>query len=226
LPDFTGFGAKALPFLKALKFHQTKAWFDENRALYESDLLEPMVALLDELTVRFAKSRIPLKANGRRSVFRINRDIRFSKDKSPYKTHCGAVMTRSGAKNEQGLLYLHIEPEGSFVAAGFYMPEADQLGLLRKRVVAKPKVFATMEATLATGGLQMGSEMQLTRVPRGFEAHKGTAIEGALRRKSFIVEETLPAKLLATPKLADAVTDFAVRAKPLLTFGWEALGYG
>jgi uncharacterized protein (TIGR02453 family) len=224
LAGFKGFGSKALPFLKALKFHQTKAWFDENRALYDSELLNPMVELLDELTTRFAADKIPLKADGRRSIFRINRDIRFSKDKSPYKTHCGAVMTRSGSKNEQGLLYLHIAPEGSFVAAGFHMPEPAQLVRIRKLIAAKPKKFAAMEARLAKGRLALGSEMQLARLPRGFEAFKGADFEGALRLTSFIVEEPLPARLLATPKLAGTVADFAARARPLLTFGWEASG--
>ncbi len=120
---FKGFGAKALPFFKALKFHQSKAWFDENRELYDRDVVEPMIALLDDLTARFAKAKIPLKASGKKSMFRINRDVRFAKDKSPYKTHAGAVMTRSGGKMENGLVYIHIDPEGCFVAGGFHIPE-------------------------------------------------------------------------------------------------------
>ena len=223
MPGFTGFGAKALPFLKALKFHQSKAWFDENRALYQREILDPMVALLDDLTKAFAAAKIPLKADGKRSVFRINRDVRFSKDKSPYKTHCGAVMTRSGAKNEQGLLYLHIDPEGCFAAAGFHIPEAAELARLRKAIVARPKQFAAMEAKLATGKLKLGVENQLTRLPRGFEAAKGTPVDGALRLKSFIVEEPLPAKLIARPALSDAIVDFVRRAEPLLAYGWAAL---
>lgn len=87
--EFRGFGPKALPFFTALKFHQSKEWFEENRALYESDVLQPMVALVEDLTAAFARKRVPLKADGKRSIFRLNRDIRFSKDKSPYKTQRG-----------------------------------------------------------------------------------------------------------------------------------------
>jgi uncharacterized protein (TIGR02453 family) len=224
MPGFAGFGNKALPFLKALKFHQNKAWFDENRALYQSELLDPMVALLEDLTEAFAAAKIPLKADGKRSIFRINRDVRFSKDKSPYKTHCGAVMTRSGKKSEQGLLYLHIGPEGCFTAAGFHIPEPAELTRLRKAIMAKPKQFTAMEAKLAAGKLQLGTENRMTRLPRGFEAAKGTPVEGALRLKSFIVEEPLSAKLIARPALTAAVVDFARRAQPLLTYGWSALG--
>ena len=86
MSGFNGFGPQALPFFKALKFHQSRDWFEENRALYEADVLEPMIALLDDLTARFAKKRVPLKADGKRSIFRLHRDVRFSKDKSPYKT--------------------------------------------------------------------------------------------------------------------------------------------
>ena len=83
MAEFEGFGPKALPFFKALKFHQSKDWFDENRGLYESDVVEPMIALLDDADRAFAKAKIPLKASGKKSMFRIHRDVRFAKDKSP-----------------------------------------------------------------------------------------------------------------------------------------------
>jgi uncharacterized protein (TIGR02453 family) len=223
LPGFKGFGPKALPFLRALKFHQSKAWFDENKALYENDLLAPMVALLDDLGAAFAKAGIPLRAEGKRSIFRIHRDVRFAKDKSPYKTHCGAVMTRSGGKSENGLLYLHIDPEGCFAAAGFHALEPADVARLRKAIAAKPKQFTAMEAQLAESKLKLGTENRLTRLPRGFEALKDGPLDSAVRLKSFIVEEPLSAKLIARPALADAITDFTRRAEPLLIFGWKAL---
>jgi uncharacterized protein (TIGR02453 family) len=148
---FKGFGPKALAFFTALKFHQDKAWFEENRGLYQSDVLEPMVALLDDLSEAFAAKKIPLKAEGKRSIFRIHRDVRFAKDKSPYKTHCGATLTRSGRKMEQGLVYLHIDPEGCFVAAGFHQPEPAQLAKLRQAIVAKPAKVKAMQAALKKG---------------------------------------------------------------------------
>jgi uncharacterized protein (TIGR02453 family) len=220
---FTGFGKQALPFFKGIAFHQNKAWFDENRALYDRDFVQPMIALLDELTARFAKARIPLKADGKKSMFRLNRDIRFSKDKSPYKTHGGAVMTRSGEKNDNGLLYIHVDPNGCFAAAGFYMPEPDDLAKLRKAIVASGKKYEAMEAALRKGKLELGDFDQLTRVPKGFEKLKDGPLDGAIRLKSFIVEEKLPQKLITTSRLADAIFDFTKRGMPLLKFGWAAL---
>jgi uncharacterized protein (TIGR02453 family) len=224
MAQFDGFGKKALSFFKALKFHQSKQWFDENRSIYETDILQPMTALLDDLTADFAKRKLPLKADGKRSIFRIHRDIRFAKDKSPYKTHCGAVMTRSGAKNDPGLLYIHIDPEGCFVAAGFYMPEPPDLARLRTAIAADPKGYVRMEAALAKGGLTLGDEDRLSRVPKGFEALKGGPLDAAIRLKSFIVQESLAPKLIATPMLVASVADFAKRAEPLFRFGWKAFG--
>ena len=223
MASFTGFGPKALPFFEALKFHQDRAWFEENRSLYESDVLAPMVALIDDLTEAFARRKIPLRGDGKRSIFRFNRDVRFSKDKSPYKTHAGAVMTRSGSKKDNGLLYIHIDPTGCFTAAGFYMPEAPALAAVRKAILAHPNKAKALLAELEKGGLELGALDQLTRVPRGFEALKDGPLDGMIRKKSFIVEEKLPDKLVKSPKLAEKIVDFAERAKPLLDFGWQAV---
>jgi len=223
MTSFTGFGPKALSFFEALKFHQSREWFEENRSLYENDVLAPMVALIDDLTAGFAKRKIPLKGDGKRSIFRLNRDIRFSKDKSPYKTHAGAVMTRSGSKKDQGLLYIHIDPTGCFTAAGFYMPEAPALAKLRKAILAHPGKAKALLAKLDKSGLELGTFDQLTRVPRGLEALKDGPLDGMIRMKSLVVEEKLTDKLVKSPKLADAIVDFAERAKPLLDFGWQAI---
>jgi uncharacterized protein (TIGR02453 family) len=220
---FAGFGPKALAFFTALKFHQDKAWFEENKALYQSDVLEPMVALLDDLTEAFAKNKIPLKADGKRSIFRIHRDVRFAKDKSPYKTHCGATLTRFGGKLDQGLVYLHIDPEGCFMAAGFHMLEPAELAKVRQVIAARPAKVKAMQAALEKGKLALTSEFQLSRVPRGFEALKGGPLDGIVRLKSFLVEEPMREAEIRSPKLAGAIVDFTQRARPLLEFGWAAL---
>jgi len=221
--DFHGFGANALPFFKALKFHQSKEWFEANRALYETDVFQPMVALLSDLTLAFAKKRVPLKADGKRSIFRLNRDIRFSKDKSPYKTHAGAVMTRSGGKNDPGVLYVHVSPEGCFVAAGFHTPEPGTLRKMRETIKAKPARFTTVLAALEKGRLTFSAYDQLTRVPRGFEEFKDGPLAEAVRMKSFIVEEPVEDAVVGSAKLVDTMVAFTDRALPLLKFGWAAL---
>jgi uncharacterized protein (TIGR02453 family) len=220
---FTGFGPKALAFFTALKFHQERAWFEENKALYQSDVFDPMVALLDDLSEAFAKKAIPLRAEGRRSIFRIHRDVRFAKDKSPYKTHCGATLTRFGGKLDKGLVYLHIDPEGCFMAAGFHMLEPAELARLRQAIAAKPAKIAAMLAALKKSRLALTSEFQLSRTPRGFEALKGGPLDSVIRLKSFLVEEKLTETEILSPKLTGRIVDFTLRARPLLDFGWAAL---
>jgi uncharacterized protein (TIGR02453 family) len=182
-----------------------------------------MVALLGDLSAAFAKKRVPLKADGKRSIFRLNRDIRFSKDKSPYKTHAGAVMTRSGGKNDPGVLYVHVSPEGCFAAAGFHMPEPETLKKMREAIKAKPARFKAVFAALDKTGLKFSEYDQLTRVPRGFEEFKDGPLEEAFRMKSFIVEEPVADAVVGSPKLADTLVAFTDRALPLLKFGWAAL---
>ena len=118
---FSGFGPRAPGFFKALAFHQSKAWYDANRAIYEAEVKGPTVALLALLSQRFAAAGVPLRGDAR-SVFRLNRDVRFAREKHPYKTAGGAVLSRDGTRRTPGFVYLHIDPAGCFLAAGFWQP--------------------------------------------------------------------------------------------------------
>ncbi|MGV8839313.1 MAG: DUF2461 domain-containing protein [Bauldia sp.] len=230
---FKGFGPDTIGFFKALGFHQNRDWFQENRTLYEEQVRGPTLALVEDLSERFEKAGIPLRG-GKATLFRINRDVRFSKDKRPYQTHAGAVLTPTGTKDGQGLVYFHIapagtkdwegSPEGSFIAAGFHQPDPTYLTTFRTTIQRDPKAFLALEAKLAKAKLTLGTDGQLTRVPRGFEAMKGSPVEGAIRMKSFIVEEPIEEALVTSPKLADRIVRFAERARPLLDYGWKALG--
>ncbi len=220
---FDGFGPKALPFFEALAFHQDRDWFQENKALYESDVRDPLVALVEDLAEALPAAGVPLRGDAR-SLFRLNRDIRFSSDKSPYKTHGSAVLTRSGTKKDNGLLYIHIDPKGSFVAAGFHMLDPAGLSAMRNSIRRKPADYQAMVKALARGKLELGTEQRLSRLPRGYEDMKGTPVEDAFRLKSFIVETPFDAADLPRPALENRIIDFARRAQPLLDFGWKALG--
>ncbi len=225
MAEFTGFGPEGLPFLKALAFHQSKEWFEANRAIYERDLKTPLAELVEALAARFAEEGIALEGDAKGSVFRLNRDIRFSKDKSPYKTHVGATLTRTGVKMDPtGLLYIHIDPKGSFVAAGFHMPEPPQLLAMRSAIRATPSGWQKMVAALEKGGLRLGDSEMASRLPRGFEDMKGSPVEDALRLKNYIAEVPLAEADLARPALVDTIADFARRARPLLDYGARALG--
>jgi uncharacterized protein (TIGR02453 family) len=221
--SFQGFGPQALPFLKALAFHQTKEWFEANRATYDSDLRTPMGDLVEHLSAGFAKAKIPLKGDRKSSLFRIHRDVRFAKDKSPYKTNVGAVMTRFGKKNEPGLFYVHVAHDGCFTAAGFYDPEPEALSRLRGAMARAPKAWKQMLAKLDKKGLAPSDEYAMKRNPRGFEEVEDAEVAAGVRLKSIIVRRPLPDKRLAEAGLADDLLGFAKDALPLLAWGWDAL---
>ena len=183
--SFSGFGPQALPFFKALAFHQTKEWFEANRAIYENDVKKPFGDLVEALAAALQEAGLPLKGDRKSSLFRLHRDVRFAKDKNPYKTHAGAVLTRSGAKNDPGLLYIHIDPTGCLVAAGFYYPEPPRLAGFRRSVTDQPGRYRKMIAALQQTGLALSDGESLTRLPRGFESVADVDLAAALKRKSF-----------------------------------------
>ena len=221
---FSGFGPQALPFLKALAFHQTKEWFEANRATYEADLKTPMGDLVEDLTAAFAKAKIPLKGDRKSSLFRIHRDVRFSKNKDPYKTNVGAVMTRiGGSKNEPGLFYAHLAVEGCFKAAGFYDPAPETLAKLRGAMARAPKAWKQTLAKLDKAGLAPSQDYALKRNPRGFEEVEDEAILAGLRFKSIVVTRPLAEARIAKAGLVDDLVGFARDALPLLSWGWDAI---
>ena len=222
--SFTGFGPKALQFLHELAAHNDRTWFQEHKPAYETEVQRPMEALIGSLADELAERGVPLTGDPKRAMFRIHRDVRFSSDKSPYKTHAGAVLSRDGTKDFQGLLYIHISPEGSFTASGFYHPEPVQLEAVRKAIVAAPERFQEVERALQKARLSLSRGEALTRLPRGFEDVPAGPVAELLKHKSFIVQRELSEVALGRPRLVKDIADFAEAALPLLKFGWEALG--
>ena len=220
---FAGFGPQALPFFKGLAFHQTRDWFEANRATYERDVKTPMGDLVEALSAALAKSGSPLRGNRKASLFRLNRDVRFSKDKSLYKTQAGAVLTRGGAKNDKGHFYIHIAPEGCFAAAGFYYPEPVDLLRYRRSIAGAPKDWKQLMAGLAKKGLALSDEGALQRLPRGFEAMDDPIIASAVKRKSYICSRPIDSARLSSPDLVKDMQVFARDSAPLLQWGWAAL---
>jgi uncharacterized protein (TIGR02453 family) len=216
-----GIGPAAFTFLRELAANNERAWFLANKPRYERDVVLPFRQVLAALITTLAAKKIPLSGDPAKAIFRIHRDVRFSHDKLPYKTHAGAVLTRDGSKGKSGLLYIHIDPAGCFVAAGFWQPEKEALGALREAIYTDTKRFDAVQAGLAAAGLGLDDSESLVRMPRGFEDAAGSDIAAALRLKSFVVRRPLSAAVLADP--VPAITNFAADALPLLEFGWKAL---
>ena len=220
---FQGFGPQAMPFFKALGFHQTKEWFEENRETYETAVKAPMGDLVEETAARLARARIPIKGDRKSSVFRIHRDVRFSQNKDPYKTNAGVALTRSGSKRDPGVLYFHLSPEECFFAAGFHMPDPHELAKLRAAAARAPKTFKQMTAKLATAELNLSHEDALRRPPRGLEDIDDPEVAAAMRLKNFICLRPVSEAQIRKPALVDDFCTFAADSLPLLKWGWDAL---
>jgi uncharacterized protein (TIGR02453 family) len=221
-PPFDGFPPSALKFLRALATHNEKSWFEANRAAYEDGVRTPLASLIAAVSMELAASGVKLQSDPRRAMFRLNRDVRFSADKSPYKTHAGAAMTRGGDKMAPGLLYIHIDPEGSFTAAGFFRPDPDVLKPLRDGLISNAAMWGRVKKTLSSHGLELVREDVLRNAPRGF-GDVPAALEEDIRLKSWIVRRDLPLARLHSAKLAAEIAEFGREAAPLLKFGWAVL---
>jgi uncharacterized protein (TIGR02453 family) len=220
---FGGFRPAALAFFRELEANQDRAWFAAHRDTYEREVLAPLRALLADLAGEFSRRGLKLTADPMKSVFRIHRDVRFSRDKSPYKTHAGAVLSRDGSKGTFGMLYIHIDPTGCFAAAGFWQPEPKYLEALRIAMVEEPgRIRAALDAATASGA-ELRREDALTRLPRGFEHAAGTEAEELVKLRHLIVQWPLSAAAIGKPALTGTLAGYAEAARPLLEFGWEAL---
>jgi uncharacterized protein (TIGR02453 family) len=220
---FAGFRPAAFTFLNELRDHNDPAWFKPRKAIYEAEVLAPFRELIVAIGEALHQGGLPLVGDPRRGIFRIYRDVRFSPDKRLYKTHAGAVLTRTGDKRNPGLLYLHVAPGESMAAAGFWHPEPDLLAKLRRAILSDPDGFLAMAALLARAGHPIASDERLSRPPRGFEAAKGTPVSEHVGWKSFTVDAPLSDAEMQSPSLVDRIVGFTQTVMPLLEWGWAAI---
>jgi uncharacterized protein (TIGR02453 family) len=216
--SFPGFPPGALKFLRQLKRNNNRDWFNANKTVYERELKEPMVEFVEALNAGFARYASGYVTDPKKAIYRIYRDTRFSADKTPYKTHSGALFRRRDlSKHESGAFYVAVSPEEVEIAGGVYMPGADALRRLRTHLA---KHHEELEAMLASrkliklvGGLQGNS---LSRPPKGFSADH-PAIE-LLKRKQWYFYTTLPAELALKPSLVREVETRFESMAPVVAF--------
>ncbi len=173
-------------FLSELAENNHKAWFDANRDRYQK-LRADFVAFVDELLKEASLIDLtlaPLQAKD--CIFRINRDVRFSANKNPYKTNFSAYLSKGGKKFPGAGYYFHFEPGASFLAAGIWMPEADLLKAIRQEIDYEWSGFSKILLNAQSAGLKLDGE-KLTRPPKGYEADN-PAIE-VLKSKNFVLTQ-------------------------------------
>ena len=213
------FSPATLKFLRGLAAHNNKPWFEAHRAEYEAVIKAPMQALIEELDVRLARFAPEIVGDPKRSMFRIYRDIRFSADKSPYKTHASCWFyhrdgSRGVGREAEGGgagFYFQIAPGESFTGGGMWMPPKEALAKIRETIAENPKAFEKIAGDQKLkrrfGGLD--DEAQLKRVPRGYAPEHPAA--NWLRFQSFVAGRRLTDSQAVGGRLVELlVTDFTV----------------
>ena len=211
--------AATLKFLKDLKKHNNRPWFEEHRKQYENAKAD-FLLLAEKLITGIARFDKPIgNLEAKNCLFRINRDVRFSKNKDPYKSNLAAYFNKDGKKGIGAGYYLHIEPGRSFIAGGIWMPEPAVLAGIRQEIDYN---FTDWKKLIDHKNFRnvfpeaVKSEDVLVRPPKGYDENN-PAIE-FLKMKSFIVSKPYADSDLVNTDFAKGVTKTFNAMKPLIDF--------
>ncbi|MEW6468591.1 MAG: DUF2461 domain-containing protein [Bacteroidota bacterium] len=212
-----------LDFLKNLKKNNNKAWFDRNKPKYleaKQDVENLVQSVIDELG---KTDRSVAGMDARKCVFRIYRDVRFSKDKSPYKTNMGASINPGGKKTVGTGYYIHVEPGASFVAGGIYMPETPQLNAIRQEIDYNAKEFLKIISDRQFKKFFRGfySDDALKNPPKGYD--RDHPMISYLKLRHFIVSGDVKDSDLLSRNAVKKLVEIMKAARPLNSFIQRAL---
>jgi uncharacterized protein (TIGR02453 family) len=215
---FTGFDKTAMQFWHELAAEMNREWFTANKQRYEQLWVAPMTALLGEVGRQLAPAYRPLKL-GEPKVLRIYRDVRFSKDKTPYKTHIAGVLRLAGKPiGEMGnaALYVHLGLDEEYVGVGCYMFDSAKLARWRKAAVGAPgTALVALIARLRKAGYSVGGHDDYVRVPRGFAPDHPRAELLKMRGLTCAFPE-IPAGMVHKPAWASWLVKHATATAPLV----------
>jgi len=212
------FSAETLTFLRGLKRNNRREWFNAHREQYETQVRQPMTAIVERLADDFRTFAPELVASPKISMYRIYRDTRFSENKAPYKTHVAAVFpTRGLPKHEGAGLYFHISPDEVWIGGGMYMPQPPQLLAVRQHIAANTRQLrAIVESPAFRRKVGRLEGNKLTRVPRGFPKDHEAA--EYLKHRHFIAGADLPPALAASPRFYGTLLAVFREVLPLARF--------
>jgi len=219
-PRFT---SESLRFLRALKRNNRRDWFNAHRDDYEAHVREPMTAIVSRLADDLREFGPEFVANPKTSMYRIYRDIRFSENKAPYKTHVAASFpTRGLPKHEGAGLYFHVSPDEVWIGGGMYAPPQPQLHAVREHIAVNSRRLRTLVESPAfrrdVGTLE-GERLQ--RVPRGFPKDHEAA--EYLKFRQFLAGREFEPVFATSPKFYSSLLAVFKRVAPVTRFLNEPL---
>jgi uncharacterized protein (TIGR02453 family) len=217
--------SSTLKFLKDLKKNNNKPWFESHRGEYDAAKID-FALFIQKLIDSFGKKDKTIShLKPKECMFRINRDVRFSKDKSPYKDNMGGYMSRGGKKSPFAGYYFHCQPGRSFMGGGLWMPMPPELNKVRQEIDYNfadfKKIIGAKKFKSIYGDLSRNAEYVLTRVPKGYEADNPAA--EYLKMKSFVSLATLKDTELTSKDLLKKVTAAFEALQPLVEFINESI---
>jgi uncharacterized protein (TIGR02453 family) len=209
-------------FLKDLTRNNRRDWFNDNRGRYEEHVKVPALRFIQDFAPHLAKLSPHFHA-GPRSLFRIHKDTRFSKDKSPYKTHTGIQFRHDRAKDAHAPgYYLHIQPGSVFIGLGLWHPDGPTTRKIREHMVEAPDAWKRASRSKKFTGTFEAAGESLSRAPRGFDAAHPLADD--LRRKDFIGARDLDEDFVLSPDLPKELAKMFSAGTPYMAFLCEAVG--
>jgi uncharacterized protein (TIGR02453 family) len=218
MPAFPGFPPDAIDFLKALEKNNRREWFQPRKHIYDEKVKQPMLDLVGRITTAMLKFAPDYTGEPEKAIYRIYLDTRFSKDKTPYKTHIAAIFHRRGLeKHGGGGLYFAVSTKEVEVAGGIYMPSPETLLAVRNHIAAKHDDFRVLIGSRSLRRLlgEMHGD-QLSRPPKGFPADHPAA--DLLRYKQFLFYVSLDPALATQPALEKEVLQRFKALMPVLEF--------
>jgi uncharacterized protein (TIGR02453 family) len=217
-PDF-------FSFLNELKENNNRDWFNANKDRYRAEIQEPLLRFISDFSGPLGDISPNFIADPRPSggsMFRIYRDVRFSKDKSPYKTHAAAQFRhRAGRDVHAPGFYLHLETGGVFAGAGLWHPDRTALDLIRTAIVERPDEWRAVLGDPSFARHHELSGESLKRAPRGYDP-EDPLIED-LKRKDFVCVQRFTQKQATSAAFFDAFVDSCRAASPFVRFLTEAV---
>lgn len=219
------FGPGLMKFLKELAANNTRQWFDANKPRYEEQVREPALEFIRAMAPHIAKLSPELLAIDKKvggSLMRIHRDVRFSKDKSPYKTNLGIQFRHKKGKDVHAPgLYFHVDPKHIFIAAGMWHPEASALAAVRKSIDGDSKTWLGVRDDKRFRAHWNFEGDSLKTAPRGYA--KDHPMLEDLRRKDHIAVVNLKKSDVTRKDLVPHLAELFGRAKPYMAWQAKAL---
>lgn len=219
------FNKKTFMFLEELAENNNREWFQENKDRYEAHVKEPAIGFISDFGTHLKQISRNFVADPRPSggsMFRIYRDVRFSKDKRPYKTNVGIQFRHSHGKNVHAPgFYLHIEPHNVFAAVGIWHPDSTTLGKIRDAIIEYSSAWKrALNQRNFKSRYELAGEF-LKRAPKGYDADH--PLIGDLKRKDFIGTTTLNQKDVGTPDFPKHFSEICRDGVPLIKFLCKAI---